>query len=107
MKGLNSSDKNGKSPMVEKMIQACAVERAKAVRRKQINQLAAHLCMVFHINPNEQALVMTLCGGNACNNLESVKSWLDGNLHDSNKGERFGYWEGELSKVLSNLSATF
>ena len=103
MKGLNQNNKGGKSSTVERIIQACSAEQEQAARRKTINQLAAHLCMVFHINPNEQALVMILCGGNACNNLKAVKSWLDGKLHDGNKGEKVGYWEGELSKALSQI----
>ena len=59
---------------------------------------------MFHINPNEQVLVMTLCHGSACNNLEAVKCWIDGELADENKDEKVEYWEGQLSKVLNELT---
>jgi hypothetical protein len=103
MKGLNPDSKGGTPTNVERIIQACEVERKKAVRRKFVAQLASHLCMVFHINPNEQALVMTLCAGNADNNREALKFWVETKLTDENKAEGMAYWEGLLARLLNGI----
>lgn len=104
MKGLDVDNNDDKTSSVDHMVQACAAEREKAARRKIVAQLASHLCMVFHINPNEQALVITLCGGNASSNLGALKYWVEMKLTDKNKAEGAAFWESELARVLNEIA---
>lgn len=83
------------------LAQAYQIECEKSKRRKVVQQLASHLSMVFYINPDEQALVLTLCGGHVKNNLEALKCWIETRLTDDNNEEQASFWESELSRVFS------
>lgn len=89
------------------LTQICQIECEKSKRRKIARQLASHLSIVFYINPDEQALVYTLCGGHVKNNLEAIKRWVETKLNDENSEEHASFWESELTRVLSQTGRAF
>ena len=100
----NGDNKIIPTTSLNSLARACQTEREKAARRKFVRQLASHLSMVFYINPQEQMLVITLCGGgSARNNLEALSRWIDTKLTDENANEKAEFWEGELVSVLSEI----
>ncbi|MCJ8273038.1 MAG: hypothetical protein MJK04_27020, partial [Psychrosphaera sp.] len=75
----------------------------KSARSKYVRQLASHLSMALCIDPHAQSLVITLCDGNASNNFEALKCWIDKKLSGEIATQKASFWEGELAKVLDDV----
>jgi hypothetical protein len=103
---INADNKTSLATSMDSLAQAYAVEREKAARRKLVRQLASPLCMVFHINPNEQALVITLSNGSANNNLGALKCWIELKLDDENTAEEAAFLENELARALNDITSS-
>lgn len=103
---INADNKTSPATSIDSLAQAYAVEREKAARRKLVRQLASHLCMVFHINPNEQALVITLSDGSVNNNLGALKYWIELKLDDENTADEAAFLENELARALNDINSS-